>query len=156
MLLGELLDLKKMDGVDEHSEVFVERSDGVLMYLRDDCVEVRKFDPLNEIVVVLKPMSDIKQYGLNQDQFDKTLSYLDELGNLLEDKIHLLRKLNPNPKLRKTLTAVNELHAELWAMLTDECEICQGASGGVLGNENIIDGVTVCDYCSVELEGKIK
>lgn len=29
----------------------------------------------------------------------------------------------------------------------DECEVCHGASGGVRGNENVIDGVVMCDYC---------
>jgi len=156
MLLGELLDLKKMDGVDEYSEVFVERSDGVLMYLRDDYASVVKFEPLNENVVVLKPMSDVKQYGLDQKQLDKTMGYLEDLEDMLQNKIYLLRKINPNPKLRKIQTGVNQLLAELWAMQTDNCEICQGASGGILGNENIIDDVTVCDYCSAELKDKIK
>lgn len=30
----------------------------------------------------------------------------------------------------------------------DACELCSGFRGGVPGNENIIDGVTVCDYCA--------
>ena len=30
----------------------------------------------------------------------------------------------------------------------DGCEICQGENGGVPGNENIIGGLTVCDYCT--------
>ena len=29
----------------------------------------------------------------------------------------------------------------------DKCEICGGAKGGVPGNENIVDGLVVCDYC---------
>jgi len=32
---------------------------------------------------------------------------------------------------------------------TDNCEICHGDKGGVRGNENVIDGKLVCDYCSV-------
>jgi len=32
----------------------------------------------------------------------------------------------------------------------DNCEICMGKKGGTKGNENIIDGKTMCDYCSVE------
>jgi len=35
----------------------------------------------------------------------------------------------------------------------DNCEICKGASGGVLGNENIIEGVVMCDYCSADFKG---
>ena len=32
----------------------------------------------------------------------------------------------------------------------DACQICYGAKGGVAGNENIVDGVIICDYCHVE------
>lgn len=34
----------------------------------------------------------------------------------------------------------------------DRCELCNGGSGGVPGNENIIDGRPVCDYCSYKLK----
>src|SRR5689334_20335115 len=30
----------------------------------------------------------------------------------------------------------------------DACQLCKGFRGGVPGNENIIDGVIACDYCS--------
>lgn len=33
----------------------------------------------------------------------------------------------------------------------DECQMCLGWSGGAPGNENIIDGVIVCDYCTAKL-----
>lgn len=33
-----------------------------------------------------------------------------------------------------------------------ECEFCLGAKGGVPGNENVIGGVVVCDYCHVLLQ----
>lgn len=29
----------------------------------------------------------------------------------------------------------------------DNCSICHGSKGGVRGNENIVDGVVMCDYC---------
>lgn len=32
----------------------------------------------------------------------------------------------------------------------DACEICRGAKGGVPGNENVIKGKRVCDYCHGE------
>ena len=32
----------------------------------------------------------------------------------------------------------------------DNCEVCHGKSGGVRGNENVIDGVVMCDYCHVK------
>lgn len=33
----------------------------------------------------------------------------------------------------------------------DGCELCKGERGGVPGNENVINGVVVCDYCSALL-----
>lgn len=32
----------------------------------------------------------------------------------------------------------------------DNCRVCFGIRGGVLGNENIIDGVVMCDYCTAD------
>jgi hypothetical protein len=32
----------------------------------------------------------------------------------------------------------------------DNCQVCRGARGGVLGNENVIAGVVVCDYCHAD------
>jgi uncharacterized small protein (DUF1192 family) len=32
----------------------------------------------------------------------------------------------------------------------DNCSLCHGARGGVRGNENIVDGVVMCDYCHAE------
>lgn len=32
----------------------------------------------------------------------------------------------------------------------DDCEACKGARGGVKGNENIVDGRKLCDWCSVD------
>lgn len=32
----------------------------------------------------------------------------------------------------------------------DNCQRCHGARGGAPGNENLVDGVPVCDWCSVE------
>jgi hypothetical protein len=31
----------------------------------------------------------------------------------------------------------------------DNCQVCEGFRGGVRGNENIVEGITLCDYCSV-------
>jgi len=36
----------------------------------------------------------------------------------------------------------------LWNLLPDECEIPNCSRHGVRGNENVIDGKTMCDYCS--------
>lgn len=32
----------------------------------------------------------------------------------------------------------------------DNCEVCRGSKGGVRGNENRINGIVVCDYCSAD------
>lgn len=38
----------------------------------------------------------------------------------------------------------------------DKCQVCLGTKGGMLGNENIIESVVICDYCtSLYLEDKI-
>lgn len=29
----------------------------------------------------------------------------------------------------------------------DGCEVCGGTKGGVPGNENVIEGIVMCDYC---------
>lgn len=33
----------------------------------------------------------------------------------------------------------------------DACELCNGRSGGVKGNENVIDGIAMCDYCHADI-----
>jgi hypothetical protein len=33
----------------------------------------------------------------------------------------------------------------------DACEVCHGLRGGVPGNENLIDGKRVCDYCHADM-----
>jgi hypothetical protein len=41
------------------------------------------------------------------------------------------------------------LQQELFRLgVRDECEECKGESGGVPGNENVVDGRVLCDYCS--------
>ena len=37
-------------------------------------------------------------------------------------------------------------------LLADRCEVCLGDRGGVRGNENFIDGHTMCDYCTVSYQ----
>lgn len=36
------------------------------------------------------------------------------------------------------------------ADMSDDCSRCHGARGGVKGNENIIDGALLCDYCHAD------
>ena len=35
----------------------------------------------------------------------------------------------------------------LWSLLPDNCEVDDCQRKGVRGNENVIDGIVVCDYC---------
>lgn len=35
-------------------------------------------------------------------------------------------------------------------MEKDACQICHGERGGVPGNENIVDGIVMCDYCHAD------
>lgn len=32
----------------------------------------------------------------------------------------------------------------------DNCSRCHGTRGGVKGNENIVNGIVLCDYCSAD------
>ena len=47
---------------------------------------------------------------------------------------------------------IDKLLEWFWRLLPDRCEVCHGDSGGVRGNENVIDGIIMCDYCTVERE----
>ena len=43
------------------------------------------------------------------------------------------------------------LNEKLFSLgVRDKCQICHGNKGGVPGNENIENGVILCDYCSAE------
>ena len=41
-----------------------------------------------------------------------------------------------------------DLRTKLNELEPDKCKFCLGIKGGVLGNENVVDGVVVCDYCT--------
>lgn len=43
-----------------------------------------------------------------------------------------------------------DLHYEAPDKYPDNCQICHGDNGGVKGNENIIDGIVMCDYCHID------
>jgi hypothetical protein len=38
----------------------------------------------------------------------------------------------------------------------DRCAECKGAKGGAYGNENVIGGRLVCDYCHADMMRKAK
>lgn len=47
---------------------------------------------------------------------------------------------------------IRRIFEKIWRLLPDNCETCKGKSGGVRGNENIINGKVVCDYCHSKME----
>jgi hypothetical protein len=47
-----------------------------------------------------------------------------------------------------------DLHFEAPDKYPDNCQVCHGDNGGVKGNENIIDGIVMCDYCHMENSDK--
>lgn len=42
------------------------------------------------------------------------------------------------------------LFGRLWRLLPDNCAVCGGRKGGIRGNENIVNGTVMCDYCEAE------
>ncbi len=42
---------------------------------------------------------------------------------------------------------MNDFIAWLWSFLPDRCQVQGCSRAGTRGNENVINGVTVCDYC---------
>lgn len=51
-------------------------------------------------------------------------------------------------ELEKALVPVAGVLAPL--LNRDACQRCHGKRGGVRGNENIVNGVTLCDYCHAD------
>lgn len=43
------------------------------------------------------------------------------------------------------------LFEKLWCLQKDNCQKCKGSRGGVKGNENIVNGKILCDYCDSDL-----
>ncbi len=46
--------------------------------------------------------------------------------------------------INKILEIINNLRK-------DKCEICHGKRGGTRGNENIVNGKIICDYCDADI-----
>lgn len=47
--------------------------------------------------------------------------------------------------------AFDKIFCWAWSLLPDNCEVCHGKQGGVKGNENVMDGKVMCDFCTFEL-----
>lgn len=65
------------------------------------------------------------------------MSLLTTVLDLREENARLTRELKWEREMRIRLAP-------------DKCSICHGSKGGVPGNENIVDGVVMCDYCHAE------
>lgn len=52
------------------------------------------------------------------------------------------------------MTWWNRLYAWLWSFLPDKCELAGAGCPrkGVRGNENVVDGIVLCDYCMVRYQ----
>jgi hypothetical protein len=44
------------------------------------------------------------------------------------------------------------IYLALSFILPDNCQRCGGARGGVLGNENVVDGLITCDGCDAAMD----
>lgn len=46
---------------------------------------------------------------------------------------------------------LRKIFERFWALLYDRCEWCHGRMGGIRGNENVVNGRILCDYCHAKL-----
>lgn len=62
-----------------------------------------------------------------------------------------LQKWNSRYKNEQTILLDNIQRLKKPKEERDNCQLCYGRNGGVKGNENVINGLVVCDYCSAKL-----
>lgn len=55
-------------------------------------------------------------------------------------------------KMRKLKVLINKRQDNTTPRRDKDCELCHGERGGVAGNNNIIDGIVMCDYCHVRYD----
>ncbi len=79
--------------------------------------------------------SSINEKENDMNDCEKIAIHYSDKCDKLQAKIKLLMKA---------------LHYECPEKYPDNCEICKGTSSGVRGNENIVNGIVMCDYCSVK------
>ncbi len=85
---------------------------------------------------------DIEYSQGKYNAYDKALKDLEPLLSAAEEEIE-----QQQGKIRLLMST---LHYECPEKYPDNCVICKGTKGGVCGNENIIDGKVMCDYCHAE------
>lgn len=69
-----------------------------------------------------------------------------------EEKAHETTRGEWQKQKVKIKRLMRTLHRECPEKYPDNCEICKGTNSGVRGNENIIAGKVMCDYCHIEAE----
>ena len=90
---------------------------------------------------------------------DQSISFKERLNNNAEDfdsiVSELLKKVDTLKDKNRTIKRLTSaLQYEFPDKYPDNCTICHGDNGGVRGNENIIDGIVMCDYCNSERTDK--
>ena len=80
--------------------------------------------------------TETKNYDYGRNRTDRQMQYEDA-----------------NKQARLTVERQTAMlpQTDLTLRIKDDCEVCKGESGGVQGNENIINGTPVCDYCSAKI-----
>jgi hypothetical protein len=76
--------------------------------------------------------ADSESYSENRRSDETRKKYLD----FVDETVALLSQAAPV--------------ASAQAPAVDACQVCNGTKGGVAGNENIIGGKVVCDYCHAD------
>lgn len=78
---------------------------------------------------------------------------LQKLASVVVDRV----MADPTPEKTTELQALLKYRLGQWLpkllplQHRDNCQVCFGYRGGIAGNENIEDGVTICDHCSATL-----
>ncbi len=83
------------------------------------------------------------RYGLDTDYFIRKMErIIRDMENYKPDEF-------AREMARMSRTADDKVLLEP-EFARDNCQVCLGDRGGILGNENIVNGILVCDYCHAE------
>lgn len=109
-----------------------------------------------ERTLYMQPRSDVPESELALDcQYETAAGAFAALDRALDYWVKTL----PTAKLKDLevqIELANNRHYHDWETFVrngceplgkDACEVCRGECGGVPGNENIVDGKVMCDYC---------
>lgn len=147
MTLGEMIDYNRQFALDVDAAI----ADG---HVPDEMLEQARAD--REMALrVAKSLTMIPDYPAISQQAVGWIAEAREIAQAQQDvaKIDAAQVLEQrmdalDGKLENAMGGLAILGAPLEP---DDCEVCDGARGGVKGNENIIDGKRVCDYCDAAM-----